>query len=250
MKTRHLNAALFATLLMVFSSTAVSAATIFWGSYNNDLIYDSNGAPLDSSFTFELGTFDTSGGWAPNAGNLSEWAGRWMLFDRATAGAGWNPIDQALDNTVDHTVTAGSSAPEANPAHIFSQGTQAYLWVYNNQTLGAGTEWALLADNNKAANVFGNSPNPAEQYLAWTFPDPSLQSGESYDWQTRDLDTAIFGGVNNVQGDGHFSVNPGNFTIQTHVVPEPGTAMLILAAAVSVLRRRVVRENTTTSPLI
>jgi hypothetical protein len=239
MKARFHATTLAVLFMLGLSTWTSSAATIFWGSQHPDFFYTSTGASLDSEFVFEVGTFDTTGGWTPNAGNLSEWAARWMLFDRATVGAGWNANDQNLDNVVNHTVTGASSALEANASHIFTQGTQAYLWVYNTQIIDVGAEWALLADFNKGANVFGNSLNPAEQFVAWEFPDPSLQGGESYDWQTRDLDTPIFGGVNGVQGDGAFSVNPGVFTIQTHAVPEPGSALLLLlAGGAGFLRRR------------
>ena len=209
-----------------FSATA---STIFWGSLNNDFLYDSNGNQLDSDFVFEVGIFDTTGGWSPNSSNMSEWGARWMLFDRVVTATGWNANDQFFEGTVDHTITGGSSDAEANAAHVFPLGTQAYLWVYDTQDFIQGAEWALLADFDKGTNLFG---------LGWEFPDPSEQSGQSYDWQTRDLDTAIFGGVNNVQGAGSFTVNPGIFTIQTHVVPEPGSALLLLAAGAGLLRRR------------
>lgn len=230
MKTRFQVSAFVALIFVAMSSMTASAAIIFWGSRNPDFFYDSTGTQLDSAFVFEVGTFDTTGGWTPTSSNMSEWAGRWMLFDRATVGAGWNANDQALDNTVEHTITGGSNSPEANPAHSFSQGSQAYLWVYNTQSIVTGAEWALVCDSDVLSNVFPG---------AWVFPDPAEQGGESYDWQTRDLDTAIFGGVNGVQGDGSYSVNPGTFTIQTHVVPEPGSAlMLFTAGALLLLRRR------------
>lgn len=242
MKSRSLRLSLVAAMAWLSAGpVTVSASTIFWGSLFNDALYDSNGSPLDSDFTFEVGTFDTTGGWAPTVENMSEWAGRWMLFDRAIVGSGWNAVDQVVEGTVDHTITGGSSAPEANATAVFPEGAQAYLWVYDSQDFVQGSEWALLADFNKATNIFGNSLIPSEQYEAWQFPDPSLQSGESFDWQTRDLDTAIFGGVNNVQGGGQFSVNPGTFTIQTHVVPEPGSALMLVGAGLFFFRRRRVR---------
>lgn len=240
MKTRLLPTLLTASLAMSLTlSIPATASTIFWGSLSPDNLYDSTGTALDSGFIFELGTFDTTGGWTPTSSNMSEWLGRWMLFDRADTGSGWDANNQALDNQVDHTATGGSTAPEANATHVFLEGAQAYLWVYDSQDFVQGSEWALIYDNNKLTNIFGNSAVPSEQYVAWQFPDPALQSGESFDWQTRDLDTAIFGGVNDVQGDGSFTVNPGVFTIQTHVVPEPGSVLfLLVAAGAGLLRSR------------
>lgn len=89
-------------------------------------------------------------------------------------------------------------------------------------------EWALLADNDHGTNVLN----------AWEFPDPTLQSGESFDWQTRDLDTAIFGGVNDLQGPGLHTASPATFTLQTHVVPEPSSALLLALAGGSLMRAR------------
>jgi hypothetical protein len=169
---------------------------------------------------------------------MSEWESRWIVFDKASNGSGWDPANREINASADHTSASGSNSPDANPASVFTQGATAYLWVYNTKSFLVGSEWALLCDSDKGANVYGNSVIPSERYVAWQFPDPNLQSGESYDWQTRDLDTAIFGGVNNVQGAGIYSVNPGTFTIQTHVVPEPGSALLLLAAGAGFLRRR------------
>jgi hypothetical protein len=224
---------LAATLVGMFSlvPTPGAASTIFWGSFEPDYFYTSNGTPLGSSFLFEVGTFDTTGGWTPSSTNVTEWSGRWKVFDRATDGAGWDTVLRKIENSVDHTATSGSSSPDALPTDVFAQGSTAYLWVYNSLNIqNAATEWALLADMNRG--VANNLLND------WVFPDPALQSGESFDWQTRDLDTAIFGGVNNIQGPGDYTSTPAMFTIQTHVVPEPGGALLIAAAGVLVVLRR------------
>jgi hypothetical protein len=226
--SRFIIAVVLAMLLVIpFSATAT---VVFWGSLNNDFLYDSNGSPLNSDFVFEVGIFDTTGGWTPNSSNMSEWGARWMLFDRVVTGAGWNANNQFFESQVSHTITGGSDSSDANPTHVFPQGAQAYLWVYDTQDFVFGAEWALVADFEKSTNAFG---------LGWEFRDPGLPPAETFDWQTRDLDTAIFGGVNNVQGAGSFTVNPGVFTIQTHAVPEPGSALLLLlAAGAGFLRRR------------
>lgn len=216
----------------------VSASTIFWGSKQNDTLVDSAGNSLDASYQFELGYFNTSSGWAPTSLNISEWESKWIVFDKASFGVGWDPTNREINTSVDHTSTSESTSASANPASIFTQGATVYLWVYNSKTLVGDVEWALLCDSDKGANVFGNSVIPSEQYVAWQFPDPNLPSTASFDWQTRDLDTAILGGVNGVQGPGGFSLDPGVFTIQTHVVPEPGSAVLIIVAGIGLAGRR------------
>ncbi len=218
-----------AILWLCAIAAPVSASTIFWGSKQNDTLVDSAGNSLDASYQFELGYFNTSSGWAPTSLNISEWESRWIIFDKASFGLGWDPTNREINTSVDHTSTSGSTSAFANPASVFTQGATVYLWVYNSKTLVGDVEWALLCDSDKGANVFPG---------AWEFPDPSLQSGESFDWQTRDLDTAILGGVNGVQGPGGYSVDPGVFTIQTHVVPEPGSALLIIIAGMGLARRR------------
>jgi hypothetical protein len=73
----------------------------------------------------------------------------------------------------------------------------------------------------------------------WVIPDPL--DGNSYGWQLTDANSAIIGGANNVQGPGTYSTTPGAFSLQTAVVPEPGSAFLLLAAAAAHLTRRARR---------
>lgn len=217
----------FTAVFVVFASVAVPsrAATIFWGTFANDTLIDSQGNALTGSFTFELGTFVP--GFTPTALNLSDWAANWLIFDAAVAGGAWNPANQEVTGTVDHTAGAGSTSPFATPAAVFPEGTPAYLWVYNTKDLNASAEWALAEDVDNGSNVLN----------AWEFPDPAEQLGESYDWQTRDLDTAIFGGVNNARAAGIFTATPVDFTIQTAAVPEPGSVMLVALGAFLAVRR-------------
>lgn len=210
--------------LVTFSS--LQGATLFWGTRPNDTLLDSQGNALTASFTFELGTF--SSGFTPTEFNLDQWAANWMVFDAAVAGNGWDPIGQEVAASANHTAGGGSDSSFANPTDVFAQGASAYLWVFNTKDLNsAGAEWALLEDVDNGSDVLD----------AWEFPDPAEQSGQSYDLQTRDLDSAIFGGVNKVQGPGVFAVSPIEFTIQTALVPEPGSAMLLVLGGFWLLRR-------------
>ena len=216
-----------AAVLVVFASVASPsrAATIFWGTFFNDTLLDSQGNALTGSFTFELGTF--APGFTPTALNLSDWAANWKVFDAAVAGGAWNPANQEVTGTVNHTALSGSDSPFANVADVFPEGAPAYLWVFNTKDLNASAEWALAEDVDNGSNVLN----------AWEFPDPSEQLGESYDWQTRDLDTAIFGGVNNTRAAGIFTATPVDFTIQTAAVPEPGSVLLVALGAFLAVRR-------------
>ena len=67
-------------------------------------------------------------------------------------------------------------------------------------------------------------------------------------YELGDADEAIIGGANGIQGPGTFTVDPGTFSLQTHVVPEPGSALLILAAAATHLIRRARRLTRMSMP--
>jgi len=235
MKTRYKNHFLSAGLIgiMTFSSLSLCASTIFWGTRYLDTLVDSSGANLDSSFAFELGTFET--GFTPNSSNITDWASKWMVFDAALFNDGWDASATFVNASAEHLTTGGSSSSDAVSTDVFTQGSQVYLWVFNSKIAAETSQWALLLDNDRAANEFGNAPGAL--YNAWEIPDP-LDALGSFDWQTRDLDTALFGGVNNVQGPGIYSANPASFTIQTHAVPEPGSAIFIFIAGAAFLRRR------------
>lgn len=225
MKIKLLRLFLIAVSCSVFLSTKDAAAsTIFWGTKPNDLLFDSQGNALDATFVFELGTFAST--FTPNETNMDQWAANWFVFDAAISGSGWNPAGQEVTGSVEHTTSSGSTSPYATPGATFDQGTTAYLWVYNSKDLNTNPEWALLVDVDNGANL----------YYPWEFPDPTLEN-DSFDWQTQDVETAIYGGVNGTRAAGDFSALPATFTIQTAVVPEPGSALLVIIGAMAVIGR-------------
>lgn len=232
-KTSQLKRLALTALAMACLHSGASASTIFWGSeYGVDVLNDSYGNPLDTTYSFEIGTF---GSFVPTYANVSEWAANWKVFDRAydPDGNGWNAADQFFTGTVEFNTSGGSESPDANPSDVFIQGEKIYLWVYNSKTIDSNTEWALITDSVLTGNVSSQ----------WVIPDPLAPSSDpSPDLKLVDADEAIIGGVNNVQGPGTFNATPPAFTIQTAVVPEPGSALLILAAAVAFQARRTARR--------
>jgi hypothetical protein len=195
-------------------------STVVWGSSFNDLLFTSTGQPLDNSFIFEVGIFTS--GFLPVLNNSDQWDANWKVLDRAvhSAAEGWNVAKQYFVSSFEHLPDGTSDSLAADPADVFLMGETVYLWVYNSEAIGPGSEWALVTDSD----LLGNLAN------AWRIPDPSDPVGTSYDWQLLDADTAILGGVNGIQGAGDSSVNPGTFSLQTHVVPEPGSSLLVLLA--------------------
>jgi hypothetical protein len=219
---------LLALILFIGHGPSAAASTINWGSLFNDLLYDSNGQPLDGSFSFEIGSF---GSFIPTYENIELWSANWKVFDRVYDPTpldpndgdpeGWNVPEQFFVGAAEHNVAGGSDSLDANPTDVFGAGEIGYLWVFNSKTIVPSSEWALLGDFNSGPNT-GN---------AWVFPSPADPPGTSYEWKLEDADLALIGGVNNVQGNGEFTVDPGTYSLQTHVVPEPSSAVMLLLAA-------------------
>lgn len=209
------------------------ASTVFWGSAFNDSLFDSAGNTLDSTYSFEIGTFGT---FAPTYQNVDQWEANWHVIDRAfdPDSNGWNSTEQFFGGTVDFDLSGHSSSPDANPTDVFTQGDVVYLWAYNSKSIVPSSEWALLgygADSN-------NTGDP------WVIPDPL--ASVSPNWNLSDAHDTIVGGANDIQGPGTYSATPGVFSLQTAVVPEPGSALLLLAAAATHLIRRARRLNRST----
>jgi hypothetical protein len=203
------------------------ASTVFWGSNFNDNLYDSTGTALDSTYSFEIGTF---GAFTPTYQNVDQWQANWHVIDRAfdPDSNGWNSSQQFFVGTVDLQTDGTSNSPDANPADVFTQGDTVYLWAYNSKIIVPGSEWALVTEVGNTGTLSGDP---------WVVPNPADTTG-SYNWNLSDASTAVIGGANGVQGPGGYSTTPPVFSLQTAVVPEPGSAFLLLAAAAAHLTRR------------
>lgn len=235
-KTTSLPRILCLALALAWTHGA-QASTVFWGSNFNDNLFDSSGNTLDSTYSFEIGTF--TGGFTPTYQNVDQWQANWHVIDRAydPDANGWNSTDQFFVGTVDFNVGGGSDSPDANPVDVFAQGDTVYLWTYNSKSIVPGSEWALVTDGSPVDDLADD----------WVIPDP-LNVGGSFNWQLTDANSSIIGGANGVQGPGTYSTTPGVFSLQTAVVPEPGSAFLLFAAAAAHLTRRA-RRMTRTSLL-
>ena len=225
MKTKLLT---IAFALFAMSSSMLTARTIDWGGSVNGLLYTSNGIALDASFTFELGTFGDT--FVPTQFNMDLWAANWKVFDRAVAPAlnGWDPATQFFSGTATLQTNGTSSESPPLPAFTFAQGEQAYIWVYNGLTIDALTEWALVTNNSLDGNALDD----------WTMPAHSDHTLQPLDWRLSNATGVPFGGLNDVEGPGQYTVTPPAFDLQTHVVPEPASALLVGIAGLFAMRRR------------
>ncbi|MBB5033350.1 hypothetical protein [Prosthecobacter vanneervenii] len=209
------------------------ASTFFWSSAFNDNLFDSAGNALDSTYSFEIGTF---GSFVPTYQNVDQWAANWHVIDRAYDPDlnGWNSAQQFFTATVDLLSDNSSNSPDADPAYQFNKDDIAYLWAYNSKDIVPTSEWALVS----------YAADPSNTGDPWIIPAPS--DSNPYNWNLSDAHVTVVGGANNVQGPGTYSANPGTFSLQTTVVPEPGSAVLLLAAAATHLIRRARRLNRST----
>ncbi len=207
---------------------SVGAVGIDWESGSGPGMFDSFGNSLDDRFSFELGTFNA--GFTPTAGNLADWGDNWHVLDRATApGAnGWDSSAGIFVGSMSFNASMASLSAAADPAYAFVTGAQIYLWTFNSQDLVTGNEWALVT---RTADV-GSS------FQVWSIPD----SGEPLNSSLvlTNADTVIYGGVNNFQGAGEYDTGaaPTTFALQTHAIPEPGSALLLSVGLLLAVRRR------------
>lgn len=215
-------------LALILSSSLLQGRTIDWGSAVGDALFTSNGVPLDNSFTFELGTF---GAFVPTEFNLDLWQANWKVFDRAIAPAasGWDSALGFFSGTATLQTNGTSSNSPPLPSFTFAQGEQAYIWVYNGFTIDALTEWALVTNNDLDGNPLDN----------WTMPAHADQTLLPLDWRLSNATEVPFGGLNDIEGPGGYTVTPQTFELQTHTVPEPsGLLLALVAGCIGATRRR------------
>ncbi len=186
----------------------------------------SGGAPIDTSFTFELGAFD--GSFIPTAANTDQWLDNWVAAPNSASnpsGGSSVPYTQVPIGPVTSNSFDGTTRLDGNPPN-FTSTDRAYIWGYDDRGEGDGGgvgEWILLT-------------NPG-----WTYPnDPGAGVNFGSDFQVSD------GGTSTVLG----SVNPAwsGLDDDPHMVtasvlipaPEPSATVLLFAGVglLTVRRRR------------
>ncbi|MDB6069053.1 MAG: hypothetical protein JWL81_224 [Verrucomicrobiales bacterium] len=226
-------------LLFTLTSLAVlpcgaTAGSISWGSAVADKLYDSEGSPLTSDYSFEMGTF--SGGFEPTAANLGDWAGSWKLLEKAdfitsplyftensllaTSGPGLVWERDAVNDP---------PTPASNP-NVFFPGERVYVWAYNSKASGTPVQWALLTGTGSTSDTDWVLTADMGDELAMT-----LQ------WRLSNATTPVYGGLNNLRGPGGYSAEPATYSLQTALVvtiPEPSATGLLTAIFLLPLNRR------------
>lgn len=218
---------LIAALLLLASGFRSEARTINWGSAVGDTLLTSNGVLLSDVFTFELGTF---GGFVPSVSNLDQWGANWKIFDRAIAPAidGWDSGSGFFSGTATLEADGTSDSSPPLPAFTFTEGEQAYIWVYNTLAVDSTTEWALVTNNSLDGNPLDD----------WLMPAHSAQVQQPLEWRLSNATEVPFGGLNDDEGPGDYTVTPPSFELQTHTVPEPSSILLAMLAGLAGISRR------------
>lgn len=166
----------------------VSAVEINFTSPAFEVAKTSAGVNLTGSFTFTLGSFGT---FTPTSSNTSDWFTNFTAV--ATNGSiAWDTGFTQFSQT----------ATLANNSGVFATANQAYIWGYNTQTPGTGTEWILFTNTN------------------WKFPTASNILPTN--WGLSDSGTIAVLGTLNAPSDGvstYFQLT----SVTSAAVPEPST---------------------------
>lgn len=213
-----LTTALFIAAVFTVAASRTHAQTLNWGNEVFGELTDSEGAALDNTFVFELGSF--VGGFVPTSSNLEQWVLNWEVFDRAA--------HQESIGYFTSTVYVNNDVTTSNPtaSTMSFAGLDAYIWIRNQDDPVEGAEWLLTRASN------------------WTFPNVGGDccNTQVVEWAVSDLDPGnvpVWGRQNGEFGSGEFS-SAGSSGLQTFTfVPEPSSALLAaLAGGFMVLRRR------------
>ena len=233
-----------AAILHAGMIAAMADIKIEWGTNENDELYDSYGTKLDSTYSWELGTW--ADGFTPTGDNVEAWKDNWITFDLATDANGkFNPSNGIFGNEELFMLPDGSSSEY--PGQYDFRGKDAYIWGYNSKTYQTGLEWL----------VFRRDTHLEDKY-DWVFPDfpdddpPQLE----LEWDVASLtvtDVPLWGNQDGVIGLGWASnpksgpVDPEVSMLQLYTIPEPGTyvagALLVLLAAFHMWRTRRNRQG-------
>lgn len=239
-------------LLALIPIERANAGSIVWGGSVGDLNVDSRALPLTSAMTFQLGVFtdnEDGSSFDPESGSYDLWQSHWVAFDQSI----YSEIVQDGETTEFGLYTGGATllgdltsnsdrVPGLSPKPTFEPGAQAYIWGFNDQSVGLNTEWLLVTNDSSDGNAEDD----------WTIPSPSSHSPDTTQLRIAGATKAVVGALGTYRsddnssdiliGDGDVLSRPEQFSIQTHtllpIVPEPSSALLILIGFGSVMFRR------------
>lgn len=233
----------FVVGILLLAQSSAKAVTIAWGAPNDDF-FDSDGNALTSSstsgpYTAYLGYFDTI---TPTSGNLTSWIGDFVVFDSVSVNLN-NPTTNPLGvdgftSAADLNAAEQSSSPNATPSATFPAGTQAYVWMRNQDAVNSDMEWALYTDESwdfPTGDNDGHDPNGHERWFVSSNPDTDVFGVSEFGTRDTYADSnAPEERTQPLDGEGEAI----RFGIQTGTIPEPSSAILALLGLGLLVRRR------------
>ncbi|MFN0078820.1 MAG: PEP-CTERM sorting domain-containing protein [Prosthecobacter sp.] len=218
------------SLMLLFLLQGLShGQTINWGSTastssagNKHLLSD--GSTMNGGFTFQIGYF--------NSGFVADspltWEPNWRVYNDSTSGG---VEGEALFNLLSGFFGYNFSGSTTITDNSF-QGHQGYIFGYNSlASIGtSGGESLLVTDSSWLFPTVGD--NVA---LDWTIDTASTVVWGAIDQNVAQLGSEIIGG-----GSRSFLAPEDSYHLQTAsfaTVPEPGSALLLLTAAMLLVRR-------------
>jgi hypothetical protein len=204
-------------------SLSANAGSVTFDATTSAMLLDGQGLALDNTFKFELGTF--GGSFVPTASNTDQWWSNWKPFARADEPSGTFAPDFGaflISATLDNLGASDSGLTDyLGNAPTFTTGEAAYLWAFDDQTVSAPTDWALVG-----------SPS-------WVLPDPT--SATPVTFNLSEGSPAVFGNF-----DPTFAgtiAGPINTIGRLQTVPEPGSVFLVAIAGLCARFRRTTRRQ-------
>jgi hypothetical protein len=229
----HAIRSLMALLAMACMISHAQARTVFWGGPTGAVLYQSDGVtPVDSSFTFQLGSFEV--GFDPTTQSVENWASNWRVFDQAA----YNDSTQFFQSTALMNEFGQSNGVNANTSFDF-RSQRLYLWVYdsnvfnpqtptNEMALFTGDSWVLPSTGNPCC---GGDSLPLQLYVE------NMTAAI-----TGNVDPDFDGNGVPIVGSIGSSTQPGTvYDFQTHsitAIPEPSLGVLSMLGFVAMILRR------------
>ncbi len=211
------------------AATAEASRSINFGSTLNATNLQSDGSPMDVTFTFELGVFSD---FVPQLENIDLWTADWTALQDSAGNPAAAPYDSSplfpgasvFVNNFEGTAQIIENV--SDPGSPYAPGSQAYIWGFTSREVGVQSEWILLTN------------------AAWILPvvpDDGMPSPFSLDFAVSDAGTvATVGSVNPdyaTAGDTPHLVS-ARVVPQAVPAPEPASALLVLIGAGTLLARR------------
>lgn len=217
--------AILAVLLAPLCGTA-NALLVTWGGPVDSYIYLSDGVtPVDSSFTFQLGTFDS--GFDFSITPFENWHSYWRVFDEAI----YNDSTNYFSSSANLSSSGFSDGLNADTTYDF-RSKNMFLWIYdiNDPSQGTTFEWALMNGNWLLPTPLDPHQDPVMAFFIENVTNVEVGAVDPE-----------FDGLNQIIGSvGTFTPPTGIYDLQTFTgaVPEVSSSLLfVFGISACILRR-------------